>query len=98
MAGDQIGGVGGVESDCRGLDGERRMSGTEPLGRRFDLPSPEIGGAMQELAVKIGAFDPIGIDETKPADAGGREGVSDRATERADAHHEDGGIRERSAQ
>ena len=53
---------------------------------------------MQELAVKIGALDPIGIDETKPADAGGREGVSGRATERTDAHHEDGGIREESAQ
>ena len=61
----------------------------QPIARRLELRSADIGGAVNDLPLQVADVDAIEVDETERADAGGGEIQRRRRSETAgaDAEH-----------
>ena len=72
--------------------GDQRIEAAQPRGRRLHLAAAGIRGVEQNLAVEVGKIDPVVIDHTEPADAGGRKIEEKRRAEPARTDDEHAGV------
>jgi len=67
-----------------------RVDGVESRACRFDFPSADRVGAIQDLALQVGEIDLVGVGQRQPADARRGEIEGRRAAEAAGADDQRG--------
>ena len=55
------------------VETQRRVEQAEPAGGRFDFRPPDVALLEKYLAVQVGEFHPLVVDESEMADAGCRQ-------------------------
>ena len=72
-----------------GLDAHVGVQRGEPLARHVDLRAPDVGGAVEDLALEVREVDHVRVDEAERADARGGEVLRRGAAEPAGADQDD---------
>ena len=87
---DEVFGVGGGEVGDVGVDGDVGVGGVEPRfgGDRLGDAIDRVLVGEEGLAVEVGAFDEVAVDDGELPDAGTGEEVGADAAERSDADDE----------
>lgn len=69
IACDQRLGIGGIQPDVVGLDGDARVEIGDASARAVGLAPAERCGPVQDLSMEVGKLDPVVIDHAEPPDA-----------------------------